>query len=357
MLNNLTGLRFYAALWVYLYHAIIYIQELDCLFLQRGYIGVDLFFILSGFILTYVYFKSFFEEDITGKKYWNFIVKRFAKIYPMHVISFIIVAIMLYVGKYFFHQKELKLFPELIPSILLMIHSWGINDDYSWNVPSWSISSEWFAYLFLFVPFAFIYKKNRKVFIMAILFIVMFFIFKWANTRDFSLDNTEKLTNFGLERLFLEFILGMLLGYCRLNFDISRNISLFIFSFSIISFLLLLYGNVGLNVDAYCVIPLCGLIFSLSYPTYVDFLFNHKLLIYLGNISFSFYIIQLIPFFILKMPFRWLDAKDLPLYPLAIFKTLSLIGFNLILAGAFYKYYEEPSRKFIVRKFLISGSK
>lgn len=123
MLNNLTGLRFYAAIWVILYHSIIYVPELQCRLLDHGYIGVDLFFILSGFILTFVYYTQFFQGEITGKKYWNFIVKRFAKIYPMHIISFIIVAMMLYAGKYLFHQTELKLLPELIPSIILMIHS------------------------------------------------------------------------------------------------------------------------------------------------------------------------------------------------------------------------------------------
>ena len=349
MLLNLTGLRFYASLWVFLYHAIIYVNELDCLFLQHGYIGVDFFFILSGFILTYVYYDSFFVREITSRKYWNFVVKRFAKIYPMHFISFIMVAIMLYAGKYVFHQ-DLKLSPELIPSILLMVHSWGFNDEHGWNVPSWSISSEWFAYLFLFVPFAFVFKQSKKIFSLLVILVVVFFLFKWSNTTDFSLDNPEKLTNFGLERLFPEFIFGMLLGYFRIELKVSKIISTIVFLISFLSFLLLMYGGLGLNPDAFCIIPLAGIIFSLSYKTYLDFFFDNKFFIYLGNVSFTFYILQLIPFFICKIPFEWLNAKGIPPYPLAIFKTISLIGANLLLASFFYKYYEEPMRKLIVKK-------
>lgn len=351
MLNNLTGLRFYAAIWVILYHSIIYVPELQCRLLDHGYIGVDLFFILSGFILTFVYYTQFFQGEITGKKYWNFIVKRFAKIYPMHIISFIIVAMMLYAGKYLFHQTELKLLPELIPSIILMIHSWGINYDYSWNAPSWSISSEWFAYLFLFVPFAFIYKQSKKVFITIIIFLLLFFLYKWSHTENFSLDDPAKLTNFGLERLFPEFILGMLLGYYKLRLNISKTTSTLIFALSTTSFFILMFGNTGINLDAFCIIPLVGIIFSLSYDTYVNRLFDNKIFIYLGNISFPIYIIQLIPFFILKKPFEWLDSQYGG-YILALFKTLLIIGFNVSLAALFYKYYEEPSRKYLVKKII-----
>lgn len=55
MLNNLTGLRFYAALWVFLYHFFPVYTDLPKVdLLEVGYLGVDVFFVLSGFILTYV---------------------------------------------------------------------------------------------------------------------------------------------------------------------------------------------------------------------------------------------------------------------------------------------------------------
>lgn len=44
MLNNLTGLRFYTALWVFVFHlSTEYIKELNVTFLNKGYLGVDVF--------------------------------------------------------------------------------------------------------------------------------------------------------------------------------------------------------------------------------------------------------------------------------------------------------------------------
>ena len=100
MLNNLTGLRFYTAMWVFIFHlSTEYIKEFNVIFSQKGYLGVDMFFILSGFILSYVYFNDLSSSPLTLKKYYNFIIKRFAKIFPLHILSFDLVIIHLFVGK------------------------------------------------------------------------------------------------------------------------------------------------------------------------------------------------------------------------------------------------------------------
>ena len=71
MLNNLTGLRFYAAFWVFLYHFFpVYTNFSKVDFFEIGYLGVDVFFVLSGFILTYdgieenCSFNALFETNI-----------------------------------------------------------------------------------------------------------------------------------------------------------------------------------------------------------------------------------------------------------------------------------------------------
>lgn len=157
MLNNLTGLRFYAAFWVFLYHFFPVYTDLPKVdLLEVGYLGVDVFFVLSGFILTYVYYGKFFVNKISIKDYYNFIIKRFAKIYPLHFILTLIFIPLLFVGKYVFHQDALKVYPNTLINNFLLIHAWGTTSHYSWNFPSWSISAEWFAYLFLFAPAAFI---------------------------------------------------------------------------------------------------------------------------------------------------------------------------------------------------------
>ena len=86
---------------------------------------MDVFFVLSGFILTYVYYHKFFINTLTLRDYWNFVVKRFAKIYPLHFIITLIFIPVAYIAKYAFHQESLKIYPDtLLQNFLMMTRLW-----------------------------------------------------------------------------------------------------------------------------------------------------------------------------------------------------------------------------------------
>lgn len=345
MLNNLTGLRFYTALWVFLYHFYAYTGGLDNFFVRKGYLGVDIFFVLSGFILTYAYHKSFFLETVTWKKYYNFLLKRFAKIYPLQILTFLIVGILLIVGKYGFHQKDLIIRPDHIVSNLLMIHAWNINDALSWNTHSWSLSDEWFAYLVLFVSAAFLIRYNRLIGRIILFLAVLFFIMRWFRIENFDLN---LYTYNGLERIIPEFFLGVLVGLLRFDFQISKKWASCIFVMCILTLLTLAVTDY--KVDALCMLIFAGIIYSLSFPTWFDRLFDTKKMVYLGNISFAFYMFQLTAFYLFK-PFQSL-LKSLALPDFIGFSLeLSLLFvMNLLLASLAFRYFEEPARLYLVNK-------
>jgi len=87
-LPALTGVRFYAALLVFLSHAVV-IPGMESLarghlVFDAGVVGVSFFFVLSGFILTYNY-VDVFRSTLPVAGYKKFLWDRFTKIYPVHL--------------------------------------------------------------------------------------------------------------------------------------------------------------------------------------------------------------------------------------------------------------------------------
>jgi peptidoglycan/LPS O-acetylase OafA/YrhL len=146
LIRPLTALRFIAAMWVVLYH---YWPNLDGAhtppLVAKGYLGVELFFILSGFILCHVYLASVAEGRFS---YAGFLQARLARIYPLHLATLAAVGAMALAataaGKAV--DPHVLSWPSLLANLLL-VHAWGLAPDAGWNHPSWSISAEWFAYL------------------------------------------------------------------------------------------------------------------------------------------------------------------------------------------------------------------
>src|SRR5271165_686586 len=86
----LTALRGIAALWVVIYHySVQCFPNLDVrphtYLIHKGYLAVDMFFMLSGFVLAHVYHRPF-SESVTSRQYWRFIAARIARIYPLHLL-------------------------------------------------------------------------------------------------------------------------------------------------------------------------------------------------------------------------------------------------------------------------------
>jgi len=145
-LKPLTALRFAAAMWVVCYHFWPHLAGGGApAIVGKGYLGVELFFVLSGFILSHVYLESFGEGRF---RYGTFLWARVARIYPLHVAVIAglgaLAAAAAFAGVAL--SGGLVNWPSL-PANLLLLHAWGLAPAAAWNHPSWSISAEWFAYL------------------------------------------------------------------------------------------------------------------------------------------------------------------------------------------------------------------
>jgi peptidoglycan/LPS O-acetylase OafA/YrhL len=165
-LNNLTALRGIAALLVVVFHSneIVaqYITTVNTFWFKKLYLMVDLFFILSGFIMCYVY-ETYFNSSVESGKNIEFIKARLARIYPLHLITLAIlvlaVSITFAMGSDIYYEDFMKALynPKAIITSIFLLQSAHIHNIFTWNVPSWSISAEWLAYLlfpFLVKPFS-----------------------------------------------------------------------------------------------------------------------------------------------------------------------------------------------------------
>jgi peptidoglycan/LPS O-acetylase OafA/YrhL len=108
----------------------------------RGYLWVDFFFILSGFILAYVYGGDL-ARGVAADRYRWFLGKRLARIYPLHLAT-LLVALALGLGAHIHHFRSPT---HSIVTNALLVHAWGFEHQLTWNAVSWSISAEWGFYL------------------------------------------------------------------------------------------------------------------------------------------------------------------------------------------------------------------
>ena len=144
-IRPLTSLRFFAAMWVVIYHYWPNLSGTMPAVVGKGYLGVELFFTLSGFILCHVYLDSVGNG---GFRYFSFLWARLARIYPLHLAMLFGVGAMALAAQAAGRTIDGNILSwSSLPANILMVHAWGLAPAAGWNHPSWSISAEWFAYL------------------------------------------------------------------------------------------------------------------------------------------------------------------------------------------------------------------
>jgi peptidoglycan/LPS O-acetylase OafA/YrhL len=147
----LTGLRAVSALWVVLFH---YRSDIVTLLpatrplepvMASGYLGVDVFFVLSGFVLAYNYSERLARW--CPRDAVSFVRNRVARVWPVHLVTlhadllqaWLVGTLGITAGG---HRRTVSAYVQN----LTMTHAWW-NDRPSFNAPAWSISAEWAAYL------------------------------------------------------------------------------------------------------------------------------------------------------------------------------------------------------------------
>lgn len=181
---TLTSFRGVAALVVIAYHARNFfgapIEEfalsIDAWF-GKAYLAVDFFFVLSGFVICHAYLNRFHEagqagaiDASRGRVAKEFILFRFARMWPVHIF-FLLIWLADQTALHFWNPFDVprEAFKGEAYSLysfitnIFMVHAWDLHHSTSWNFPSWSVSSEWLAYLTFPITSALVYKARHHI--------------------------------------------------------------------------------------------------------------------------------------------------------------------------------------------------
>ena len=346
-IRALTGIRGIAALVVFLVHTrdtlatrgiSIHLNTLvERLFFMSGR-QVDIFFVLSGFVLALIY-RDWFARGLTGRTYRQFLQRRFARIYPLHAFILLMI-ICLVVVAHFSHAQTMNGLERFtfasLPAYFTLTQAWGFlgDDTGQWNPPSWSVSIEALAYLVfpLYMLLTAKFEKSRPWLLFVIVAVCGFLL---------NATTPWGLTGYaGIARGLSEFTLGCATAGFY-GSGVAHRLQTHLGSWMALAALALCFaltpdtGFVVGFVAAPLLLALCG-------DNPVARLFDNKYVFFLGEISYSIYLghflFSTISYRLISVP--WMQSGLLPLVLGATF----IVAFVLAAATLTYYLIERPGR-------------
>lgn len=339
-LKPLTSVRGLFAWAVVLYHV-----RLACLgwmplpvvhVLARGYLAVDFFFLLSGFVI----WLNYGGRLRAGGGLRDFWVRRLARIWPLHA-TMLAFAVLLAVAL-LASGRPAPHFPfALLPLHLAMMQNWGFGDPLMWNDPAWSISAEWAAYLL--IPLAALTLPARHVPtpLLALcaalpLLLLAAVAMLW---REPTLGND--IGSFGLLRCLTEFGCGTMLSALWRRWRGNCAAEAVAWAASAICF-----AGWAAGLPEMLAVPfafacaLLGLALGAERPRHP---LSGRAIHWLGEVSYATYLSHFLLFFAFKLAFVR-DPLDVPPAHMALFLLL-VLGASALL----YHGIERPAQRAILR--------
>lgn len=356
-LPALTSLRFFAALHVVFFH----LQAMKIMtkpgwfhdLASIGYVGVSLFFVLSGFILVYTYAG----RTTTLGEFWR---ARFARVYPAYLFSLLITAPFFFIAVvkfdvpfFYWAKTHLKLAAFLE---LTLLQAWVPPAALVWNAVAWSLSVE--AFFYLLFPFLLkVYAKlSRAQLLSAAVFswfvtLAISGAYVWRKPDGLAYVDSDTLTVFWLNVVKFhplarlpEFLIGMACGFLFLRTRANSKLALPLVLAALFGFGLVAHYSARIPYPVLHTSLLAPAFAAIVYglalqPRWVGFL-NVRPMVLLGDASYSLYLLHST---ILGMYF--FDPKSGGIRTNSLSSILLAIAIICAISLLVYRFIEEPARR------------
>lgn len=365
-IDSLTGLRAVAAFWVLLFHSwnfffynytdqfFIKIEEGVPLLVRTGYLGVDIFFVLSGFVMAINYWDDFVKERWT--LYGRYVLNRIARIYPAYIVTFFLTSFLVFTRLSYVPESHISwsAFWSELPFVATMTHALFFTNIEEvlrqfWfaNAVIWTLSFEWVAYL-AFPLLVILFSKTRYALYALLISGLLLLFGMYLNLLSLSDTDQPALIAYaffgwhGLLRIGSEFLLGMA-GALMLR-KVSRTMGWQ-------SLVLLAAMGVLLYLQQELLFIALLPFFMVTVATGKHPLLSSPIMVYLGEISYSLYLLHLLLIhvitaysvkhqsYIVNIPQLWVKIALYGAY----------IAAAILAAHLMYRYVEKPLRRVVRR--------
>ena len=291
-------------------------------FYEFGIYGVHLFYTISGFVFAHIYLSI--KKNVSSKE---FFINRFARLYPLHFATLILVTLMQYFSLFALDTFQVEKINDVYHFILhiFFISSWGFESGHSFNSPIWSVSVEIAIYIIFFL-FIFVLKKYKLTLVILLSIFLLAF------------DKLSIMSNLFLEcaRLFFS---GVLIYYiCKI--DKYNKILIFV------SLALIIVSFIG-NYKTYLFCPAI-LMFFVLIDNFIENRTVQKMFTKLGSLTYAVYLLHFPIIILILIIFELFDFNN------KIFLTnyFLIMFFSAVIISASYcfNYYEKPLNKRIRSK-------